>query len=245
MSTVHGGPGNIVTNGLVLNLNAANPRSYAPPYTGTTWTDLSGKGNNGTLTNGPTFNSSNGGSIVFDGVNDYVNLGTVLNIYQRVNLPYTMESFVYLITSNNNEFVIGNTWDDPGYHIRKTGSSHAPANRIRFVLVQDGGNGRGKDSPQLTTGWYHIVGTYNGNDVTTTSNYSLYVNSSTSGSTDVSFGAPTSITPTNSTNIGRSGDSTNFSYLNGRVAIVRIYNRALTAQEVSQNFNATRARFGI
>ncbi len=61
MSTVTGGQGNIVTSGLVLNLDAANPRSYEPPYNGVTWRDLSGNGRNGTLTNGPTYNSSNGG----------------------------------------------------------------------------------------------------------------------------------------------------------------------------------------
>ena len=61
---------NIVTDGLVLCLDAANKRSY--PGTGTTWTDRSANGNNGTLTNGPTFDSANGGSIVFDGTNDYV-----------------------------------------------------------------------------------------------------------------------------------------------------------------------------
>ena len=60
----------IVTNGLVLYLDAANKKSY--PGSGTTWTDLSGNNNTGTLTNGPTFDSNNGGSIVFDGTNDYV-----------------------------------------------------------------------------------------------------------------------------------------------------------------------------
>ena len=69
MALVHGA-GQIVVNGLVLYLDAASPRSY--PGTGTAWTDLSGNGNNGTLTNGPTYSSANGGSIVFDGVNDYV-----------------------------------------------------------------------------------------------------------------------------------------------------------------------------
>jgi hypothetical protein len=64
---------NIVTDGLVLYLDAANQKSY--PGTGTTWNDLSGNGNNGTLVNGPTFNSDNNGSIVFDGVDDYVNFG--------------------------------------------------------------------------------------------------------------------------------------------------------------------------
>ena len=60
----------IVTDGLVLYLDAANTKSY--PGSGTTWTDISGKSNNGTLTNGPTFDSGNKGTIVFDGSNDYV-----------------------------------------------------------------------------------------------------------------------------------------------------------------------------
>jgi hypothetical protein len=232
-----------VQDGLVLNLDASNYLSY--PRSGTTWTDLTGKGNNGTLTNGPTFSGGTTPSIVFDGSDDYVNLGTTLNNYQRVNLPYTMESFVYLNTSNNNEFIIGNTWDDSGFHIRKRGSSHPPANGIRFVLVQDGSNGRGKDSVPLTSGWYHIVGTYNGNGASTLSNYSLYINSSTEGTTDVSFGNPTSITPTNDTNIGRSGDATNYGHLNGAVSEVMIYNRVLTPQEVIQNFESQRVNFGI
>ena len=66
----------IVTNGLVLCLDAADKKSY--PGTGTTWFDRSGNGNNGILVNSPTFNSGNGGSIVFVGHNDYVNCGTIL-----------------------------------------------------------------------------------------------------------------------------------------------------------------------
>ena len=66
----------IVTSGLVLNLDAANMKSY--PRSGTTWRDLSGLGNNGTLTNGPTFNSQNGGSIVFDGVDDYASINNTI-----------------------------------------------------------------------------------------------------------------------------------------------------------------------
>jgi hypothetical protein len=64
----------IATNGLVLCLDAANRKSY--PGSGTTWTDLSGNGNNGTLTNGPTYSSANGGSLSFDGTNDVVNSTT-------------------------------------------------------------------------------------------------------------------------------------------------------------------------
>ncbi len=79
MSTVGGGV-NIVTNGLVLYLDASNTKSYVSGST--TWSDVSRSGNNGTLINGPTFNSANGGSIVFDGTNDYVDL-TFANPYSE------------------------------------------------------------------------------------------------------------------------------------------------------------------
>ena len=76
MSLNHGGKP-IVTDGLVLCLDAANPKSY--PGSGTTWTDLSGNGNNGTLVNGVGYNSDNGGSLSFDGVNDYVSKSSWVN----------------------------------------------------------------------------------------------------------------------------------------------------------------------
>ena len=81
----------IITQGLVLALDAADRNSY--PGSGTTWTDLSGNGNTGTLTNGPTYNSANGGSIVFDGSNDYVNFSynSSLNIG---GLNITLSSWV-------------------------------------------------------------------------------------------------------------------------------------------------------
>ena len=74
-STVVGG---IITDGLVLYVDAGNTDSY--PGSGTTWTDISTNSNNGTLTNGPTFDSGDGGSIVFDGTDDYVDFGNILNI---------------------------------------------------------------------------------------------------------------------------------------------------------------------
>jgi hypothetical protein len=78
----------LVQNGLVLALDAADKNSYRG--TGTTWSDLSGNNNTGTLTNGPTFNGGNGGSIVFDGVDDYADFGNVLA--SLTNL--TLECFV-------------------------------------------------------------------------------------------------------------------------------------------------------
>jgi hypothetical protein len=71
--SVAGGP-DLIQDGLVLCLDAANTKSY--PGSGTSWVDLSGNGNNGTLTNGPTFSSTNGGNIFFDGTNDYVRVSS-------------------------------------------------------------------------------------------------------------------------------------------------------------------------
>ena len=75
MSTVQGGQGNIVTNGLVLNLDAANPRSYPQPYNGTTWQNIAPISSSltGSLIGGVAYTGSNGGALVFDGVDDYVN----------------------------------------------------------------------------------------------------------------------------------------------------------------------------
>jgi len=87
---------NISTSGLVLALDAANTKSY--PGSGTTWTDMSGNNNNGTLTNGPTFNSANGGSIVFDGSNDFVTLGNQ-SVLGFTNGIFSVEAWVYIPNS--------------------------------------------------------------------------------------------------------------------------------------------------
>lgn len=88
--------GGIVTNGLVLALDAAKKDSY--PGSGTVWRDISGNGNNGTLTNGPTFNSGNGGSIVFDGVDDYVEYGLITQMSNLINI--TVSYWYYPTTTN-------------------------------------------------------------------------------------------------------------------------------------------------
>ena len=82
----------IVENGLVLCLDAANKLSY--PRTGTSWTDLSGNSYNGTLTNGPTFNAGNLGSIVFDGVDDYVDTVNTGTTFQFSNTTFTLSLWV-------------------------------------------------------------------------------------------------------------------------------------------------------
>ena len=98
---VSAGP-KIVKDGLVLCLDAGNSESY--PGSGTTWTDLSGNGNNGTLTNGPTFNTGSLGSISFDGINDYCDVGnTLTNGFTEMTISVfaktiTLSAFEYIIT---------------------------------------------------------------------------------------------------------------------------------------------------
>jgi len=90
----------IVMNGLVLCLDAGNTKSY--PGSGTTWIDLSGNSNTGTLTNGPTYSSENGGSLVFDGIDDYVttSLGT--------HTPYCIDIWFYNNDSITSAIMQGN-----------------------------------------------------------------------------------------------------------------------------------------
>ena len=89
---------NIVTDGLVLVLDAANPTSYISGST--TWRDLSGNNNSGSLVNGPTFNSVNGGSIVFDGSNDYVEISPV-----NASSQFTLNLWIKCIQTGS----VGNT----------------------------------------------------------------------------------------------------------------------------------------
>jgi len=232
MSTVHGGPGNIVTNGLVLNLNAANPRSYPPPYNGNTWTDLSGNNNNGTLINGPTYNSANGGSIVFDGVNDYVPLTTsnLLSLQSiSVSLWFSLPGIGASQTLMRNRTF--------GWGIFTNNSSK----NISCFLFPTSNTGQ---IVILTTTDNYIIPntpTY----VTITfgnSTFSLYVNNKLIETKSTVSNSIYNLTP--SISIGRDGDFDG-NYFLGRIFNSLVYNRALSASEVLQNFNATRSRFGI
>ena len=89
----------IITDGLVLCLDAGDGKSYSG--SGTTWTDRSGNGYNGTLTNGPTFDSSNGGNIVFAG-DDYVDCG--LSSFQPTEM--TLSVWVKKTTSNTSGVIV-------------------------------------------------------------------------------------------------------------------------------------------
>ena len=218
---------NIVRDGLVLYLDAANPKSY--PGTGTTWYDLSGNGHNGTLTNGSTYNSDNKGSIVFDGINDRIEIPSSTYTF---NSACTFEMWFNLTAINRNQgFMSVNTG---GYYINFWMPSDT--NKLRWEVYQPAPNGTAFFSTVsfVTNKWYHVVGTISSGTMT------LYINGLYDNSTTNNY--PLRVV----TAIAYVGDYGAGNYPSAsKIAQVKIYNRALSAAEIAQNFAATRGRFGL
>jgi hypothetical protein len=219
----------IITNGLVLCLDAANTKSY--PGSGTTWTDLSGRGNNGTLVNGVGYSGSNLGSLSFDGVNDYVNAGNNSSLSFTNNLAIQVWCSSNVSDNNYRTPLMKTTntsWSD-GYGFYQQGGN--------FYFFINQWNGAHRVSVSKTTfSLTSFVATYDG------ANLKLYENGILR-QTGSSFTSNVSNSATN-LEIGR-GSGVNDYVWNGNIPQVSIYNRALTASEIQQNFNATRGRFSI
>jgi hypothetical protein len=221
MALSHGPP--IVTNGLVLALDAADRNSYLG--SGTTWTDLSGRGNTGTLVNTPTYSSANGGSLSFNGSNQYVNCGNA------TNLQITVGTISAWFNANN-----GNS----GYNgIIAKQNAWALFVADNILNTFDWGNGAER-STGITVGnstWNYAAMTFTETVGTPSNNAIIYLN-----------GNPvltTTVRHSNHTVQVQIGEA-NFSQIfGGNIAQASIYNRALTAAEVQQNFNALRGRFNI
>jgi hypothetical protein len=213
----------IVDSGLVLALDAADRNSY--PGSGTTWTDLSGRGNIGTLTNGPTYNSANGGSIVFDGVDDYVDCGKTATQFGVYDADYTFDAWVYPTNLSGDKTMFG--------------TDTAAFRQGLHLVFRDGTIYQGHYSSDFAAGsatlnaWNNITYVY----VKSSSLASIYKNGIFQGSGSIgSFIGTTNIL------IGRWLGGT---YFTGTGSNYKIYNRALSATEIQQNFNSVRSRFGI
>jgi hypothetical protein len=221
----------IVTDGLVLALDAANTKSY--PGTGTAWTDLSGNGNTGTLTNGPTFSSANVGSIVLDGTDDYVNLGGPSSL----NNGYaTHEVWVKFdrVPHTSAEQIIARTNTSAGtFNIGKTATTS-----LIFGNMRDSANTLTQifSSGAINNGWNQLAITYNGTD------FILYINAVQSAITTVAS-QTLNIGGTLIMNLGR--NTTGAAVTQGNLSIARVYNRGLSASEILQNYNATKSRFNL
>jgi hypothetical protein len=237
------GPNPRPAPGLIAELDARNPLSYASSAGGSTWVDLLGLAS-GTI-GGALWSSVAGGTFNFDG-NDHVDLGRSLNAYIGDNLPITFEVMVYLNPSTNDEYILGNNWDSSGFHIRKTGSTNAPADRLRYLFLQRNGavlNYLGLDSGVLAAGWYHIVALYNGQGMTTASNLGLYLNGVSVG-VAYNGGGRTYVNSARTINLGRTSDG-NQKYLNGRIPWLRVYDKALSPTDIAARFSAIRSTYGL
>jgi hypothetical protein len=227
--SVNGGP-NISENGLIFSLDAADRTSY--PGTGTAWNDLVGN-NNGTLTNGPTFNSGNKGSIVFDGTNDYV------------DTTYTAD------TGNNFSFgavckPTSNGQSLGGDIIAKNYSSGSPFvswgvdflsdRTFRFTVADNTTFSFVLSAPQTLNQVYYLFVNYQNKVIT------AYINGVVVG---VKTNTNDPVYNDHTLTLGVWKESPTDNYFVGNIYNVQLYNRALSTQEILQNYNNTKSRFGL
>ena len=210
----------IVRNGLVLHLDAATFNTV----TGTTWYDLSGNSNHGTLTNGPTYNSANGGSIVFDGSNDYVELNTN-NIITGTN-PFTFEAFYKVTNTSVAAELLGN------YGFGYTSNTIWFSGRYGVYLNTQIPYFQGYP---LGAGTYQMAFTRSSNGATV-----LYKN----GSVDGTSTSTTSILVGANFRIGSDVGGI-AEVFGGNLYAMRVYNRALSSTEIAINYNALKGRYGL
>ena len=224
-------PPPIVSSGLILYLDASNPSSY--PGTGTTWFDVSGNSANATIFNSPTYSTSNGGYFIMDGVNDYITpsasvLGTntTQTIWYKWNGVNQAIGLANLISTNGN--------DGYGMFMNDGSNSGTAGDRIVGIIPFNSYNGGGITSPLSSTIWSQITMIRN----TSAAAMQWYINGIyNAGGNQFANGADTVLPFT----LGTSG----FPFAAGNLGAAMLYNRALSAVEVLQNYNATKTRFGL
>jgi hypothetical protein len=227
----------IVMDGLVLNLDAGITQSYLG--SGTTWTDVNGLGpkNNGTLTNGPTFNSGNGGSIVFDGVDDYVDLGS--NSLINTNLEFTIDFWVNMTTMPSS-ITAPITVKSNSVDLIILISSRSSYEGITIGAGSVWSPGKTNTSSNFfINNWVNVVITYNGNGSETLGNFNVYENN-TNKTLNIGVGGLISSSTTTKIGFINSGNQ-----LDGKIATFKVYNKKLSQTEITQNYNAQKGRFGL
>ena len=227
-----GGLHRLVTDGLVLALDAANTVSY--PGSGTTWTDLSGNGNNGTLQNGVGYNIANGGSLTFDGGIQHISLtANSINTNADLTLNFWLNHQPTIVGFDRVYALLGNNASND-LSVRYFTSSSGTGSITTVQLAKNSstmGEFSGFTATNNTTYFITITLTKS------TNTWSLYVNGSFISSFVNSQTFDTSLPALGKTNAG--------AFFKGNMYSFFYYNRVLTAGEIAQNFNATRSRFGI
>ena len=245
MATDYGNK-SIVTDGLVFCMDPANKQSY--PRTGTTATDII---NNiaGTLTgaggsnNTPQWENTNGGVFDFDGTDDYIDFGdpSILSFgNSSTDSAFSISQWWYMDSAASFRGVqkFANSGENGEYRINTVGSgilkfSLMDSNLSNRIGLQSSSN---LNAYQST--WINIVGTYSGNS--SSSGLKVYLNSSILSTSNDNAGSYTAMHDTSEPfKIGRLSSA----YANGKIACTQIYNKELSASEVSQNYNALKSRF--
>ena len=226
---------NIVSDGLVLHIDPSKNTSY--PGTGNTIYDLSGFGNTGTLTNGPVLSSSNGGAIVLDGTNDYVTIGDKLDLGLG---NYTFSCWFKLNSVTGYQCIFSKSI---AAYASNRYALYIDNTKLKSFMQGDLTSGDVDFSSTLTlsTGiWYHVTSVYDRSGT-----LKLYVNGVLDSSQAISQWQNVNIQTSHTFKIGAyatSGDEPTF-FTNGNITSFTAYNRALTQQEILQNYNATKGRF--
>jgi hypothetical protein len=255
----------IVENGLILYLDAGNTQSY--PGTGTLWTDLTNNASIATLTNGPVFNPANGGSIVFDGTNDFApisgpNFFTIPNpnpAQENKSPTFSVAPWYSVYDNFTYEFVCKptstvtivpqSTGGTPGTsgqkYITSSNKSTDAINYGNFVIsvgtnaiqVFDHGDAY---MPCLLSHTVTISTTVNISITVINKRPSLYING-----VFIKNGLTSPKTKVELSALGPSVNTSVYGRFSGNVSIFNYYNRTLSSQEVIQNYNATKKRYGL
>jgi len=219
----------IVTSGLALYLDAANIKSYVSGST--RWNDLSGNNNHATLINGPTYSSGNAGSILFDGVDDYATILNSPSLNMNANNITVMSIFNY----NTN----------PGY--RPLAAKMRSDYGAGWELANSNGTLRATFNPSVSNnnnvfGGTIVTGSWNLGTVTCdNTTMRLYLNTTETST------SPLTLSPNinSSENLLIGIRSPGSQYLSGNMSALLVYNRALSAIEIRQNWNTLKSRFGL
>jgi hypothetical protein len=229
----------IVSSGLILNYDAGNSSSY--PGTGTTWFDLSGLGNNGTLINGPAYTSGISGYFTFDGVDDYVECSTSLPGISG-DVAASIGCWFMAVGGISTTFYPLVGWGGSTLGDALMLGLNQPSQSYSLNVQFNGGNWVATaDNTYATNTWYYFVCTKTPGAANTTTK--IYLNAQ-----EQSLTYTVSLTPNFVVETNRIGQWVNPGYTTkfpGRVSTTQMYNRALSANEVTQNFNALRGRYGV
>jgi hypothetical protein len=240
----------IVQTGLILNLDASRKSSY--PNTGTTWTDISGTGNNGTLTNGPVFGTASDGVISFDGVNDFVKIPLNLSSYSQI----TVEIWYKINPGGSNLASWGGMlWEHSSDWNTNVGGFGLSVNSggcspdLNYMHTNhNGGSGPMNYLYNSGTTWSCHVNIFS--NIVDPTGRLVYVNGQLTpfSSTNTCAGGPWSTSTATTTSTAFRNDFLYISsrngqvaFINGNIGLIRVYGRKLSATEVAQNFNATKS----